>query len=319
MTQSRSTNSDTNGVLVPALVLFGGITLILIALLAARPSPPVDETVAAAPPTASVAVSSEPTNAPQTVAQAQPPDPARVNAGANIFSGTCTACHGFNAMGIPGLGKTLIGSEFVNSKTDDELVAFLEVGRQVTDPLNTTGVMMPPKGGNPTLSNDQLMDVVLYIRSLNTGSAATTPPTAVPTTSGEPVPTSEPAQFTPIDINALPVPTSISSPVEPTPAEASSTQTQSNIEGVAMPGQSLYDQNCAGCHGVRGEGVEMVAKSLKESQMFNEQNTMGLLSFLQAATVTATGFPHPERGGNLSLADEDLLAIIAYMYSLPGE
>lgn len=78
----------------------------------------------------------------------------------------CAACHGPEGKGIPNLGKDLTTSTFAADKTDAELVAFLKVGRDATDPLNTTGVAMPPKGGNPALSDDDLLDIVAYVREL---------------------------------------------------------------------------------------------------------------------------------------------------------
>ncbi|MBK8030017.1 MAG: cytochrome c [Chloroflexi bacterium] len=90
-----------------------------------------------------------------------PPD---VRAGENVILATCSACHGMNARGIQGLGKDLLDSEFIDSLTDDELVAFIRVGRQPFDPLNTTGVLMPASGGNPALTEQNLHDVVAFLR-----------------------------------------------------------------------------------------------------------------------------------------------------------
>ena len=88
-------------------------------------------------------------------------------AGESVYKGTCAACHGQDARGVEGLGKDLHNNEFVDGKTDDEMVAFLEVGRPAGDPLNETGVDMPPKGGNPSLDDQDLYDVVAYLRTLN--------------------------------------------------------------------------------------------------------------------------------------------------------
>jgi mono/diheme cytochrome c family protein len=90
-----------------------------------------------------------------------------VEAGKELFAGTCSACHGPGGEGVPGLGKDMTTSEFIAGKTDDELVAFVKVGRDPSDPLNTTGVAMPPKGGNPALSDDDLYDIVAFIRTLH--------------------------------------------------------------------------------------------------------------------------------------------------------
>lgn len=106
---------------------------------------------------------------------AAPPPPTRpptptpkgsAKAGAPLFATTCVACHGADAKGLPGLGKDMTTSQFIASKTDDELLAFIKVGRPITDTLNTTGVLMPPKGANPNLTDDDLYDIIAYIRSL---------------------------------------------------------------------------------------------------------------------------------------------------------
>ncbi len=87
-------------------------------------------------------------------------------AGAEVFQGTCATCHGPDAMGIEGLGKSLHDNAFVQGLTDAEMVAFIQVGRPASDPLNTTGVDMPPRGGNPSLSDQDLYDVVAFVRTL---------------------------------------------------------------------------------------------------------------------------------------------------------
>jgi disulfide bond formation protein DsbB len=46
------------------------------------------------------------------------------------------------------------------------MLTFIKTGRPSGDPLNTTGVDMPPKGGNPALSDEQILDIVAYIRTL---------------------------------------------------------------------------------------------------------------------------------------------------------
>ncbi|MBZ0285362.1 MAG: cytochrome c [Anaerolineae bacterium] len=94
-------------------------------------------------------------------------DSVMVKAGQSVFRSVCASCHGVNAQGINRLGKPLVGSTFVNELTDAELLAFLQVGRPVTDPLNTTGVMMPARGGRLSLTDDDLLNVIAYIRSLN--------------------------------------------------------------------------------------------------------------------------------------------------------
>jgi len=87
-------------------------------------------------------------------------------AGKKAYDSTCIACHGADAKGMPGLGKDLTTSEFVKSKSDADMVAFIKVGRPASDPANTQGVDMPPKGGNPALTDQDFLDIVAFVRSL---------------------------------------------------------------------------------------------------------------------------------------------------------
>jgi cytochrome c5 len=87
--------------------------------------------------------------------------------GKEIFSTTCLACHGEGGVGVPNLGKDMTTSTFIHGANDEDLLAFIKKGRDPSDPANTTGVAMPSKGGNPALSDEDLMDVIAYVRTLN--------------------------------------------------------------------------------------------------------------------------------------------------------
>lgn len=124
-------------------------TLILIALLATACGPG--------------APAATPTPIPSPTPAAPKGDAA---AGQKAYMASCTACHGPEAKGVQGLGKDLTTSEYVKSKSDSELVEFFKVGRPSSDPLNTTGVDMPPRGGNPALSDTDLLNIVAFLRSI---------------------------------------------------------------------------------------------------------------------------------------------------------
>jgi mono/diheme cytochrome c family protein len=93
--------------------------------------------------------------------------PEQIAAGEKVFMTTCATCHGKDAHGLPKLGKDLHSNQFIHEKTDQELIDYVKVGRLATDPLNTTGVAMPPKGGNPALSETDIANVVAYLRTLD--------------------------------------------------------------------------------------------------------------------------------------------------------
>lgn len=86
--------------------------------------------------------------------------------GKQLYATVCITCHGPTGEGIQGLGKSLQGNAFVKSKSDDEVVAMLKEGRTADHPENTTKVAMPPKGGNPGLSDQDLKDIVAFLRTL---------------------------------------------------------------------------------------------------------------------------------------------------------
>lgn len=86
-------------------------------------------------------------------------------AGKKIVGRTCTACHGADLKG--GVGLPLKGSEFVKNTPSADLVKFLERGRPVDDPANKTGTAMPPKGGDSSLTTEDLENVVAYLKSIN--------------------------------------------------------------------------------------------------------------------------------------------------------
>ena len=87
--------------------------------------------------------------------------------GKALYATTCAACHGPNAEGVKGLGKDMTTSQFIADLSDADLLTFIKMGRGVDDPLNTTGVAMPPKGGNPAISDEQLTHIISFMRSIH--------------------------------------------------------------------------------------------------------------------------------------------------------
>lgn len=100
-----------------------------------------------------------------------------IASGDKLFHSTCIACHGKAGVGVQGNGKALAKNSFVQSLDDDGLLAFIKQGRSPTDPKNTTGIQMPPKGGNPALSDDDILDIISYLRTLQGDKPVTTPAT----------------------------------------------------------------------------------------------------------------------------------------------
>ncbi len=87
-------------------------------------------------------------------------------AGKALFGKNCATCHGLNGEGVPNLGKDMRGNQWIKDQSDAELVQFLTDGRKGSDPLNVTGIDMPPKGGNAKLTDADLEKIVEFMRTL---------------------------------------------------------------------------------------------------------------------------------------------------------
>ncbi|MBK8134624.1 MAG: cytochrome c [Anaerolineae bacterium] len=265
--------------------------------------------------TATFTPSATPTRTPTNVPSPTPTSPAtatpsgalRVSSGERVFQGVCAACHGFNARGISGLGPSFVGNEFVNGRSNQDLLAFVSVGREVRDPANKSGVAMPARGGNPSLTDNDLLDVIYYIRSLNPdvqvvedGQSSVEVVVAAPT---EILETLVPREFTPLSLAGI------------TSANAD-TSASTDVDPFFEEAKSNYLFSCSTCHGTDGSGGPMAAP-LSESALLLNQNGIALLALI-ADPDPLLGFAHPYRGGYPELTDDQILAIIGYMYSLTG-
>lgn len=128
-------------------------------------------------------------------------------AGLTFWNATCRTCHGSQGEGVAGQGKDIRRSEFIQSRGDAELLAFIKAGRPVTNPANTTGLAMPARGGNPFLRDQDVMHIIAYLRSFQVsvlppdgdpgaGSAPSPAPSGSSDAAGAAEPTALPAPAT---------------------------------------------------------------------------------------------------------------------------
>lgn len=90
--------------------------------------------------------------------------------GYESYIASCAACHGQNGEGMDGVGLPLSTSGFVRGATDKELVNFIKMGRPMWDENNVTGLDMPPKGGNPAITDADLEEIVGFLRAVQQAS-----------------------------------------------------------------------------------------------------------------------------------------------------
>lgn len=95
-----------------------------------------------------------------------------VETGHALYMGTCSSCHGAGGEGMPMQGANLQRSDFVASRSNEQLLTFLILGRQPGDRFSVLGRAMPPRGGNSELDDADLADIVGYLRRMQVESKA---------------------------------------------------------------------------------------------------------------------------------------------------
>lgn len=91
---------------------------------------------------------------------------ATLAAGQRHYAKSCAGCHGPLAQGLTGLGSALPSSDLVQHSSSENFVKVVREGLAADNPINQIGIPMPPNGGNPALTDEELMAILHYLRSL---------------------------------------------------------------------------------------------------------------------------------------------------------
>lgn len=91
-------------------------------------------------------------------------DPATLARGEQLYLQSCAACHGVDGLGVANLGNQLRNSDFLATNTDEQVLAVTRQGRELNDPANTSGLVMPPSGGRPDFSDADILAIIQYLR-----------------------------------------------------------------------------------------------------------------------------------------------------------
>lgn len=216
--------------------------------------------------------------------------------GFELFLANCAVCHARDGRGVAGLGKGLIASNFVAASSDADLLKFLIAGRPANDPLNTTRVEMPPRGGNPALTDADLADVVFYMRGLQ-----------------------DPRRLPPL---AEPAPPTIAAATDAEKAAAlAAAGGDEELAEIIAFGAKVFATSCVACHGRDAHGLKGLGTDLVASVFIKENDDDALLAFIKRGRdpsdpANTTGVGMPAKGGNPALDDDDILDVIEYLRSL---
>ncbi len=83
--------------------------------------------------------------------------------GRRLYRATCASCHGQSGEGLPGLGVRLQQNPMV-AGLESEFVQFVRAGRAANDAKSVTRSAMPAKGGNPLLTDADLVAIQEHLR-----------------------------------------------------------------------------------------------------------------------------------------------------------
>lgn len=209
-------------------------------------------------------------------------------AGENVYRSTCAVCHGPSGEGVQRLGKPLRNSAFVQLHSDAELSRLIADGRPISDPMNTTGALMPPRGAQG-LDDASITSVVTYLRAIQ-------------------------------DLDEPPVPV-VAWDLR---GADSAGGAGAAIELAAHAGYDLFVASCAACHGQGGEGMESLGLPLTTSGFVRSQSDKDLITFIKMGRASwdesnTTGIDMPPKGGNPAITDDQLQTVVDYIRALQKE
>ena len=212
--------------------------------------------------------------------------------GQQVFGQVCKTCHEPGIAGAPKVGdKSAWGPRIAEG--ENTLVQHAVNGFQ-----GKTGVM-PPKGGNPSLTDDEVHRAVVYMA--NQAGANWKEPAPTQTAAAAPAPAPAPAATA--APAPAPAPTTVASasnvPSPPAPGAASA--------GGSAEGKGVYDQTCHVCHATGLAG----SPKFGDKAAWAPRIATGMPALYNAALHGLNAMP--PKGGNASLTDAQVKAAVDYM------
>jgi disulfide bond formation protein DsbB len=211
--------------------------------------------------------------------------------GQERYVGACAACHGQDATGIEGIDLDLRRSKFVAGATEQELALLLIRGLSINNPFNVSEIRMPPRGGRDDMSNQDMLNIAAYLKSINTQTVGAERVAAY-------------LEWLKSD--------------EAQEIDTLSEVGKEGLSGAALDGQTTYLQFCAVCHGPNAEGVDTLGKGFRDSTYVAELSDEELIEFLSIGRadddpLNETGIEMLPFGGQPYLTDKQLNDLVAYI------
>jgi len=220
--------------------------------------------------------------------------------GQQVFAQVCKTCHETGLAGAPKAGDTAAWAPRI-AEGEKTLVQHAIAGYQ-----GKTGVM-PPKGGNPNLTDDEVHRAVVYLAD----QAGATWKEPAPTQTASAAPAT--AAAAPASAVAAPAATAAvaaapaSAPSAPAATAPAATATAN--AGGAGEGKAVYDETCHVCHATGLAG----SPKFGDKAAWAPRIATGMDKLYNAALHGLNAMP--PKGGNASLTDAQVKAAVDYMVS----
>jgi cytochrome c5 len=222
--------------------------------------------------------------------------------GAQVFAQVCKTCHETGLAGAPKAGNK---AEWAPRIAEGEATL---VKHAIDGYQGKTGTM-PPKGGSPDLTDDEVHRAVVYLAD-QAGAGwkepAPSPSASTQAASTAPAPTAPAAATT--------TATAASPASAPAPAASASTTTSSTAATTktasasgANEGKAVYDETCHVCHATGLAG----SPKFGDKAAWAPRIATGMPSLYNAALHGLNAMP--PKGGNAALSDAQVKAAVDYM------
>jgi len=212
--------------------------------------------------------------------------------GQQVFESTCTACHTAGVAGAPKIGDHGAWAPFIKT-------GYEEMVKNAIHGIKA----MPPRGGNPSLSDYEMARAVAYMANKSGASFKEPPPPASGKPAAAPAAAPAPAPAAPA---AAPTPAAAApaAAAQPAPAAAPAAPAAQKVD--LAEGEKLYKSVCFACHAA---GV-MGAPKFGDKASWAPFIKTGLDTMVKNA-IHGVG-PMPPRGGSQA-TDAQMRDAVSYM------
>jgi cytochrome c5 len=213
--------------------------------------------------------------------------------GEAVYKETSQACHAAGVLNAPKLGDKATWS------------ARIAHGLEVMTQNAIKGIrQMPPRGGNPELTDAEVERAVVFMAN-QSGASFKEPPTPAPAEK----PTAAAAAETPA-APAAPAPAPTAAAAAPAGAAAPAAAPAADKTAAAGGGKAIYDKICMACHATGLAGSPKAGDKAAWEPRLKEG-----MDAVYAIALKGKG-AMPPKGGATQLSDAEVKSAVDYMVSL---